>query len=89
MEERVPSEHYSTRRNVKIGDIVFIKEDEVPRDQWRIGRVLDVCKDEDGLVCKVTVQMGNRKLRKDGQRLTNSSILGRPIHKLVVLVENN
>ncbi|XP_035854176.1 uncharacterized protein LOC118494390 [Sander lucioperca] len=80
---------HSARRNVKVGDIVIVKEDEVPRNEWRIGRVLDVCKDEDGLVRKVTVQMGNRKLRKEGQRLTSSSILERPVHKLVVLVENN
>ena len=30
-----------------------------------------------------------RKLGKEGQRLSNPSILERPIHKLVVLVENN
>lgn len=80
---------HSSRRNVKIGDIVIVKEQEIPRNEWRLGRVLDVCKDEDGLVRKATVQMGNRKLGKGGQRLTNPSIFERPIHKLVVLVDNN
>lgn len=55
---------HSSRRNVMIGDIVIVKEQEIPRNEWRLKRVLDVCKDEDGLVRKATVQMGNRKLRK-------------------------
>lgn len=76
------------RRNVKIGDIVIVKEEGIPRSEWRLGRVLDVCEDEDGLVRKATIQIGNRKLGKEGQRLTKPSILERPIHKLVVLVEN-
>ncbi|XP_049336637.1 uncharacterized protein LOC125802479 [Astyanax mexicanus] len=80
---------HSPRRNVKIGDIVIVKEEEVPRNEWRLGRVLDVCKDQDELVRKATVQLGSRKLGKAGQNVMNTSILERPIHKLVVLVENN
>ncbi|KAL6490189.1 hypothetical protein MHYP_G00005340 [Metynnis hypsauchen] len=79
----------SPRRNVKIGDIVIVKEEGIPRNDWRLGRVLDVCKDEDGLVRKATIQMGNRKLGKDRQQFINPTILERPIHKLVVIVENN
>ena len=52
-------------------------------------RVLDVCKDEDGLVRKATVQIGDRKLGNAGHRHASPSILEQPIHKLVVLVENN
>lgn len=49
----------------------------------------DVCEDKNGLMQKATIQTGNRKLRKDGQRLTNPAILEHPINKGVVLVENN
>ncbi|KAL1276830.1 hypothetical protein QQF64_036453 [Cirrhinus molitorella] len=79
---------HAPRRNVKIGDIVIVKEEDLPRNEWRLGRVVDVCADGDGLVRKAKIQIGNRKLGKKGQRLTNPSILERPIHKLVVLVEN-
>ncbi|XP_051803238.1 uncharacterized protein LOC127533647 [Acanthochromis polyacanthus] len=79
---------HSSKRNVKVGDIVIVKEKEIPRNEWRLGRVLDVCKDEDGLVRKATVQMGSRKCGDKSQQNTTSSILERPIHKLVVLVEN-
>ncbi|KAK2899432.1 hypothetical protein Q8A73_005517 [Channa argus] len=80
---------HSPRRNVKIGDIVIVKEEGVPRNEWKLGRVLDARMEEDGLVRKATVQIGNRELGEDGQRLVNPSVLERPIHKLVVLVENN
>nr|XP_020470233.1 uncharacterized protein LOC109968359 [Monopterus albus] len=80
---------HSPRRNVKAGDVVIVKEEGIPRNEWKLGRVLDVCTDEDGLVRKATIQTGNRELAKEGQQHTNHSILQRPIHKLVVLVENN
>ena len=54
----------SARRNVKTGDIVILKEESIPRNEWRLGRVLDVYKDEDGLVQKATVQIGDRNLGK-------------------------
>ncbi len=69
--------------------MVIVKVEELPRNEWRLGPVLDVCADEDGLVRKAKIQIENRKLGKKGQRLTNPSILQRPSHKLVVLIENN
>ncbi|XP_056597979.1 uncharacterized protein LOC130433119 [Triplophysa dalaica] len=81
---------HSAKRNVKIGDVVILQEDALPRNGWRLGRVLDVRTDEDGLVRKVTIQLGDRKASKEGKSKNNNfSILERPIHKLVVLVENN
>ncbi|XP_059839468.1 uncharacterized protein LOC132401354 [Hypanus sabinus] len=75
---------HSSRRNVKIGDSVIVKEEEIPCSEWRLGRVLGGCEDEDGLVRRVTIQLGNKKLGKEGQRLINPSIL-----ECLVLVENN
>lgn len=79
----------SPRRNLKVGDVAIIKDEGVPRNDWRLGRVLDVCTDEDGLVRKVRVQVGKREPGKEGPRLSGPSIVERPIHKLVVLVEND
>ncbi|XP_062921035.1 uncharacterized protein LOC134355175 [Mobula hypostoma] len=80
---------HSSRRNVRIGDIVIVKEEGIPHSEWRLGSVLDVCEDEDGLVRRATIQLGNKKLEKECQQPINPSILECPIHKLVVLVENN
>lgn len=77
---------HELRRNVQDGDIVIVKEGEVPRNEWRLARVLKVCRDDDGLVRRATIQMGNRGLGKRGERLTKPSIVERPIQKLVVLV---
>lgn len=77
---------HELRRNVQDGDIVIVKEGEVPRNEWRLARVLKVCKDDDGLVRRATIQMGNRGLGKRGERLTKPSFVEHPIQKLVVLV---
>ncbi|XP_067301419.1 uncharacterized protein [Pseudorasbora parva] len=80
---------HTPRRNVQMGDVVIVKEGEVPRNEWRLARVLEVYKDDDGLVRKVKIQMGDQKLGKRGERLIKPSIVERPIQKLVVLVAKN
>lgn len=77
---------HTPRRNVQVGDIVIVKEEEIPRNEWRLARVIEVCKADDGLVRKVIIQIGDRKLGKRGERLTKPSIIERPVQKLVVLV---
>lgn len=77
---------HTPRWNVQDGDTVIVKEGDVPRNEWRLARVLKVCKDDDGLVRRATIQIGNRGLGKRGERLTKPSIVERPIQKLVVLV---
>ncbi|KAL0153126.1 hypothetical protein M9458_051582, partial [Cirrhinus mrigala] len=51
---------HTPRRNVQVGDVVIVKEGEALRNEWRMARVLKVCKDDDGLVRKATIQMGDR-----------------------------
>lgn len=77
------------RRNVHVGDVVIVKEDNVPRNEWRLARVVEASVDDAGFVRKVKLQMGQSKLGKKGERLTQESFLNRPIQKLVVIVEND
>lgn len=74
---------------MQVGDIVIVKEEEIHRNEWKLARVLGVHEDDDGLVRRATLQMGERKLGKSGERLCKPSIIERPIQKLVVLVESN
>ena len=60
--------------NVKVGDIVLIKEDS-PRNCWPLARVTAVTGSDDGCVRSVTLK-------------TKSSTLHRPIHKILVLIHN-
>lgn len=61
------------RRNMKVGDVVMLKED-TPRMQWPLAIVTQIFPSTDGLVRKVEVKRG-------------SSLLERPVQKLVLLVE--
>lgn len=79
---------HAPRRNVNVGDIVIIKEEDVPRNEWKLAKVVEAREDDDGLVRKVAVKVGERKLGKGGERLNQPSIVQRPIQKLVVLVKS-
>ena len=60
--------------NVKVGDIVLVANDAVPRNQWKMGRVTVTIPDQEGYVRQVKLQ-------------TKTSELVRPVHKLVLLLE--
>jgi hypothetical protein len=45
----------SVKRNMSVGDIVLIKDDNSARSDWRLGRVHEVLKEPDGLVRKVRI----------------------------------
>ncbi|XP_053381691.1 uncharacterized protein LOC123540987 [Mercenaria mercenaria] len=72
-------------QNLSVGDVVLVKDDNVPRCQWSLGRVSQAEPDQDGLVRKVTVAVGDSSLGKDGRRNKPLTLLERPIHKLVLL----
>ena len=76
-----------TRRNVEAGDIVMLTDTEVPRMQWPLAVITEVKKDDDGLVRRVKVRLSNSSLDSSGRPQRQVSILERPIHKVVVLVE--
>ncbi|KAI2646916.1 Adhesion G protein-coupled receptor E2 [Labeo rohita] len=58
---------HTPRQNMQVGDVVIVKEGEVLCNEWRMARVLEVCKDDDdGLVRKATIQMGYWGLGKKG-----------------------
>ena len=59
-------------RNMTDGDIVLLVDSDVPRGQWKMGRVVKVIPSKDDLVRKVMVK-------------TSTSTYLRPVHKLVLL----
>ena len=62
------------QRNVKVGDVVLIMDENTPRGIWPMGQVVEVNEGRDGLVRSARVR-------------TKSTELVRPITKLVVLEE--
>ncbi|KAG7510021.1 hypothetical protein JOB18_011341 [Solea senegalensis] len=77
---------HTPRRNLKLGDIVMEKMDDLPRNEWRLAWVMDTVVDKDGLVRKVKLRFGGRKTEK-GQCSGKHSIMERPVLKLVLLLE--
>ena len=77
-----------TRRNIKIGDIVLLKETEESRLDWPMGIVTKAIPDDDGHVRKITVRLGNKQLDHAGKGQKRLSELNRPIQKVVLLLES-
>jgi len=59
-------------KNIAVGDIVIVMDDNAPRNAWNIGRVIETLPSSDGLVRTVKVA-------------TKSGNLTRPVHKLCPL----
>ncbi|CAI5640765.1 unnamed protein product [Oreochromis niloticus] len=76
------------RRNLKVNDIVVIKDDNLSRNHWRLGRVVETFQDHDGLVRRVKVRVGERKPQRKQDAPSKPSVIERPIQKLVLLLEN-
>ncbi len=74
------------RRNLRVGDIVLLKDDS-PRMTWPLARVTRVTPSDDGLVRRVHVTTGTRNLDRNGKRDGKLATYERPIQKLVLLVE--
>lgn len=77
------------RRNVQIGDIVVLKEENLPRNMWKMGKVVSVNVSDDQCVRSVKLQMGDSNLDKLGRRVNKPCYLERPVHKIVVLIESD
>lgn len=80
---------HTPRRNLQVGDIVMMKGEDAHRNEWRLGRVSETTTDKDGLVRRVKVSLGDRKLGKKGERLHKLSEVERPVQKLVLLLETD
>ena len=65
-----------TEPNLQVGDVVVIMDDDAPRSQWPLGRVVEAHESADGLVRTATLR-------------SRGSLYDRPIHRLVRLLPVN
>jgi hypothetical protein len=63
------------KRNLQVGDVVLVVDENSPRNSWLLGRVQEVMPDRNGLVRQVRVK-------------TKTSVLTRPIDKLCLVLES-
>lgn len=78
---------HKIHRNAKVNDIVIVKDENLPRNEWKLAKVTEVYPSEDGHVRKLRVLMSDSALDKSGKRVMKPTYLERPIHKTVTLIE--
>ena len=72
------------KRNVKTGDVVIV-QDEVPRNEWPLGMVVETSIYQEGLVRAVKVKLGSRNPQKGSH--TKCTVVEQPVLKVVLLME--
>ncbi|XP_026012239.1 uncharacterized protein LOC113014739 [Astatotilapia calliptera] len=80
---------HSPKRNLKVGDVVLEMDELAPRGEWRLARVVETVSGKDGLVRRVKISLGEKRLNNKGQRSTKLSVVERPVQKLVLLLESS
>ena len=75
--------------NIKEGDVVIIRDDNLPRNQLLLGRVEVAKASDDDLVRQARVRLATKWIDRKGQRMEEPRFLERPITKLVVLLKSN
>ena len=76
---------FMPKRNLKVGDVVIV-QDEVPRNEWPLGIVIESSADQEGLVRSVKIKLGSRNPQKK-ENYARCSIIERPVQKVVLLME--
>ena len=75
------------RRNLKVNDIVLLKDDQAPCNEWKLARITAVYPGSDDRVRKVRLLVSDSTFNANGKSTTKTVFLERPVHKLVTLLE--
>ncbi len=75
--------------NLLVNDIVMVKDEDLPRNEWKLGRIQETISSVDGLVRKAKVLLGDSKLNAKGKCVNKPSTIERPVQKLVLLMEGS
>ncbi|XP_059092211.1 uncharacterized protein LOC131887601 [Tigriopus californicus] len=71
------------QENLEVGDIVILKDDNTPRNLWKLARVIETYPDQEGIVRSARVCVGDRNA-KDLKTFSKSEF-HRPVNKLILL----
>ena len=63
-------------KNLKVGDVVLLADDSVPRSEWPLGRIVHVRTSDDGLV-------------RSASLVSKGKTVTRPVSKLVLLIDDS
>ena len=69
--------------DIKEGDVVLVQEDHVKRNKWKLGRIEEIIRGEDGIVRGAVVRTSNngnvRRIRRPLQKLYPLELRSHPI----------
>ena len=65
-------------KNFAVGDVVLLSDDNAPRNEWKMARIIEVYPSSDGLVRSVKLKVASKD--------SKPAVLDRPVNKLVPLV---
>lgn len=71
------------RDNLRVGDIVLLKDDLAPRTEWKLARILEVFPDKTGIVRSVNIRIGDRNHKNIVS--ARATLYHRPVNKLILL----
>ena len=71
------------QRNMEVGDVVLICDENLARNDWRLARVVETFTSSDNLVRSVRLQIATADLDKNGRRQSDIQFLNRPVLKLI------
>ena len=71
------------KRNMKVGDVVIIKDSNSLRDEWKIGRITKVLPSDDGVVRRVIVLRPTKFLLQNGLYQTRE--IERAVRNLIAI----
>ena len=72
---------------MQVGDIVIVKDENLSRNQWRLGQISAASPGDDGLVRKVSLSVVLKSVDNKGKVVCSITKLERLIHKFVPLKE--
>ena len=76
----------SSSRKIREDDVVLVKDENLPRNQWQLARVVRTYPSDDGLVRKVKILLADSSIDDSGRRSKSPVMLERHVQKLVLLV---
>ncbi|KAL8583120.1 hypothetical protein ACOMHN_008558 [Nucella lapillus] len=76
---------YHQRNSLKENAAVMLVDESAPRGSWRLARVVKVYPGHDGLARSVQIRLATTDRDRKGKLTVRSTLVDRPIHKLVPL----
>ena len=53
------------RRQPEVGEIVILRDNGLPRREWKLAKVVELIKDKDSWICSMKIQLFNKTILEE------------------------